>query len=75
MAEAAAADQSPPCAIVAAVPDGLLFRSGRQFATWLGQTPKAHSSGGKEGPVGISRQGDDYIRRLLVVSRAQSHVR
>jgi transposase len=44
-----------------------MFRSGRQFAAWLGLTPKAHSSGGKDRQVGISKQGDGYIRRLLVV--------
>ena len=49
-------------AIAAAVPDGSLFRSGRQFAAWLGLTPKAHSSGGKERQSGISKQGDGYIR-------------
>lgn len=54
-------------AIAAAVPDGSLFSSGRQFAAWLGLTPKAHSSGGKERRVGISKQGDGYLRRLLVV--------
>jgi transposase len=54
-------------AIAAAVPDATLFRSGRQFAAWLGLTPKAHSSGGKERQVGISKQGDGYLRRLLVV--------
>jgi len=54
-------------AIAAAVPDASLFRSGRQFAAWLGLTPRAHSSGGKERRVGISKQGDGYIRRLLVI--------
>lgn len=54
-------------AIVAAVPDASIFRSGRQFAAWLGLTPKAHSSGGKEKLGGISKQGDGYLRRLLVV--------
>ncbi len=54
-------------AIAAAVPDGTLFRSGRQFAAWLGLTPKARSGGGKERQVGISKQGDGYLRRLLVV--------
>ncbi|MBI1773967.1 MAG: IS110 family transposase [Proteobacteria bacterium] len=54
-------------AIAAAVPDATLFRSGRQFAAWLGLTPRAHSSGGKERLVGISKQGDGYIRRLLVI--------
>jgi transposase len=53
-------------AIAATVPDASLFPSSRQFAAWLGLTPKAHSSGGKERLGGISKQGDGYIRRLLV---------
>ena len=53
-------------AIAAAVPDASLFRSGRQFAA-LGLTPRTHSSGGKERLVGISKQGDGYIRCLLVI--------
>jgi transposase len=54
-------------AISASVPDTLLFRSGRQFAAWLGLTRKAHSSGGIERQVGIRKQGDGYLRHLLVV--------
>ena len=54
-------------AIAASVPDASLFRSGRQFAAWLGLTPKSHSSGGNEHQVGISKQGDGYLRRLLVI--------
>lgn len=54
-------------AIAAAVPDASLFRSGRQFAAWLGLTPRANSSGGKERLGGISKQGDGYLRKLLVV--------
>jgi transposase len=54
-------------AIAAAVPDATLFKSGRQFAAWLGLTPRTHSSGGKERLVGITKQGDGYIRRLLVI--------
>jgi transposase len=54
-------------AIAAAVPDASLFRSGRQFAAWLGFTPRANSSGGKERLGGITKQGDGYLRRLLVV--------
>jgi len=54
-------------AIVATVPDASIFRSGRQFAAWLGLTPKTHSSGGKEKLGAISKQGDSYLRRLLVV--------
>jgi transposase len=53
-------------AIAATVPDVSLFRPGRQFAAWLGLTPRAHSSGGRERQAGISKQGDGYIRRLLV---------
>ena len=49
------------------MPDATLFRSGRQFAAWLGLTPRAHSSGGKQRLGGISKQGDGYIRRLLVI--------
>lgn len=54
-------------AIAAAVPDPGMFRSGRQFAAWLGLTPRPYSSGGKERLGGISKQGDSYLRRLLVV--------
>jgi transposase len=54
-------------AIAATVPDASLFRSGRQFAAWLGLTPRPHGSGGKQRLGGISRQGDGYICRLLVI--------
>jgi transposase len=54
-------------AIAASVPDMSPFRSGRQFAAWLGLTPRANSSGGKERQAGISKQGDGYLRRLLVI--------
>ena len=54
-------------AISASVPDPALFRSGRQFAAWLGLTPKPHSSGGKKRLGRISKQGDGSIRRLLVI--------
>ena len=54
-------------AIAAAVPDASLFRSGRKIAAWLGLTPRANSSGGKERLGGITKQGDGYLRRLLVV--------
>lgn len=54
-------------AIAAAVPHASHFRSGRQYAAWLGLTPRPHSSGGKERLGGISKQGDGYLRKLLVV--------
>lgn len=46
--------------------DASVFKNGRQFAAWLGLTPKQHSSGGKEMLLGISKRGDTYIRELLV---------
>ena len=42
------------------------FTSGRQFAAWLGLTPRANCSGGKERLGRISKMGDQYLRRLLV---------
>jgi transposase len=53
--------------ITATVTDPEQFRSGRQFAAWLGLTPRQHSTGGKSRLGGISKQGDRYLRRLLVV--------
>jgi transposase len=54
-------------ALAASVTDASQFRSGRQFAAWLGLTPLQHSSGGKERLGRISKMGDKYLRRLLVV--------
>lgn len=53
-------------AIAATVTDPDQFRSGRQFAAWLGLTPQQHSTGGKTRLGGISKQGDRYLPRLLV---------
>src|SRR6266849_1068917 len=53
-------------AIVATVGNARDFRSGRQFAAWLGLTPRQHSSGGKQRLGHISRRGDAYLRCLLV---------
>jgi transposase len=54
-------------AFAASVIDPHQFRSGRQFAAWLGLTPLQHSSGGKERLGRISKMGDKYLRRILVV--------
>ena len=56
-------------AIAATVTDPSLFRSGREFAAWLGMTPRQNSSGGKERLGGISKRGDKYIRSLLIGKR------
>ncbi len=54
-------------AIVATVGSGAQFRSGRDLAAWLGLTPINKSTGGKERLGRISKMGDRYIRRLMVV--------
>jgi transposase len=54
-------------AITAAVPDASAFKSGRQFAAWLGLVPRQNSSGGKARLGGISKQGNTYLRRQLIV--------
>jgi transposase len=47
-------------------PDPQLFRSGRQFAAWIGLTPKDHSTAGKVKLGGITRAGDEGLRSVLV---------
>jgi transposase len=54
-------------AVAASVPDPALFKSGRDFAAWLGLTPRQNSSGGKEKLGAITKQGNRYIRKMLVV--------
>ena len=53
-------------ALATSVADPHQFTSGRQFAAWLGLTPRANCSGGKERLGHISKMGDQYLRRLLV---------
>jgi transposase len=57
-------------AIVASAPDPKVFKSGRDFSAWLGATPRQNSSGGKEKLGSITKQGNRYIRRLLVLGGA-----
>jgi transposase len=54
-------------AIAASVPDPTTFKSGRHLAAWLGLVPRQNSSGGKDRLGGITKTGDSYIRRLLVI--------
>ena len=54
-------------AIAATVPDPKVFRSGRDFAAWIGLVPRQDSTGGKQKLGPISKQGDQYLRRMLVV--------
>jgi transposase len=55
-------------AIAATVADPTTFRSGREFAAWLGLVPRQSSTGGKARLGAISKRGDSYLRRLLVNS-------
>jgi transposase len=52
--------------LAASVTDPQQFTSGRQFAAWLGLTPRANCSGGRERLGRISKMGDPYLRRLSV---------
>lgn len=54
-------------AVVATMTDPKAFKTGRVFAAWVGLMPRQNSTGGKERLGSISKQGDRYLRRLLVV--------
>jgi transposase len=54
-------------AIVATVQETSAFANGREFAAFLGLTPRQNSSGGKERLGRITKMGDRYLRKLLVV--------
>lgn len=54
-------------AIVATIGSGEQFKTGREFAAWVGLTPINKSSGGKERLGRISRMGNQYLRKLLVI--------
>jgi transposase len=60
--------------VLAKVPDPKVFRSGRDFAAWIGLTGKDHGTGGKHRPGRISKQGDRVLRALLI-SGASAHLR
>ena len=53
-------------ALVAAAGDAKEFASGREFAAWLGLTPRQRSTGGRTVLGGISKRGDRYLRALLI---------
>ena len=52
-------------AIIATVGDIKSFRSGREFAAFLGLVPRQSGTGGKVRLLGISKRGDSYLRKLL----------
>lgn len=53
-------------AILASVGDARQFQNGRQFAAWLGLTPRQYTTGGKIRLGRITKQGDAYLRTLLI---------
>jgi len=53
-------------AAVAAMGDPAAFRSGREFAAWLGLVPRHVGTGGRVRMLGISKRGDKYLRTLLI---------
>src|SRR5919201_1733725 len=53
-------------AIATTVSDPNVFRSGREFAAWLGLVPRQNSTGGKPRLGGITKRGNRYLRRLLI---------
>jgi len=61
-------------AFVASVGDARVFKNGRQFAAWLGLTPRQYSSGGTTRLGRITKRGDRYLRMLLVHG-ARAHLR
>jgi transposase len=54
-------------AFVASVPDPAAFKFGRNLAAWIGLVPRQNSSGGKERLGSITKQGNRYLRQMLVV--------
>ena len=54
-------------ALMAAVSDPAIFRSGRDLSAWIGLVPRQNSSGGKERLGSICKAGHRYLRQMLVV--------
>jgi len=61
-------------ALVSSITDPEVFKNGRELAAWIGLVPRQNSSGGKQQLGRISKQGDRYLRCLLV-SGAMSVIR
>ena len=53
-------------AMVASIGNGAMFRKARQLSAWLGLVPQQCSTGGKTKLLGISKRGNEYLRRLLI---------
>ncbi|MEM5332263.1 IS110 family transposase, partial [Paraburkholderia sp. JHI2823] len=53
-------------ATVASIGDARTFKSGREFAAWLGLVPRQTGTGGRVRQMGLSKRGDTYLRTLLM---------
>lgn len=53
-------------ALIAAIGNASGFRRGKDLAAWVGMVPRECSTGGKQKLLGISKQGNSYLRRLFV---------
>ena len=53
-------------ALAASITDPEVFKNGRELAAWIGLVPRQNSTGGKQRLGKISKQGDQYLRWLLV---------
>ena len=53
-------------AFLAAIDKGQAFNSPKEFAVWLGLTPKQHASGNISKMGGITKRGDRYLRKQLI---------
>ena len=53
-------------AMVAAAGNGAAFRKGREFSAWLGLVPHQHSTGAQTKLLGITKRGNEYLRRLFI---------
>jgi transposase len=53
-------------AAVATMGNAKAFKSGREFAAWLGLVPRQTGTGGRVRLLGISKRGDKYLRTLLI---------
>ena len=61
-------------ALAASITDPEVFKNGRELAAWIGLVPRQNSTGGKQRLGKISKQGDQYLRWLLVAG-ARSVIR
>ncbi|QNP82105.1 IS110 family transposase [Agrobacterium tumefaciens] len=53
-------------AILSAIGDPTRFSKARDIAAWLGLVPRQYSTGGKQNLLGISKRGNNYLRRLII---------